>query len=99
MFSLSKSGIRVAHPLGMMASGRDTRSATPVPGDFLIHRVSHWTGVLLVDQDRDLPQLSCQTYQAALAHATREAAHSNVDVWQTRDGARFERLASYRGNA
>ena len=83
----------------MMASGRETLSAVPAPGDFLIHRVSHWTGVLLVDQDRDHPQLTCQTDQAALAHATRAAAHSNVDVWQTRDGARFERLVSYRGNA
>jgi len=24
------------------------------------------------------------------------AAHFNVDVWQTQDGAQFERLASYR---
>jgi hypothetical protein len=82
----------------MMPSVRETMSAVrPVPGDFLIHRVSNWAGVLLVDRDRDHPQLSCQTYQAALAHATREAAHSNVDVWQTQDGARFERLVSYRG--
>lgn len=68
----------------------------PVPGDFLIHQVSHWAGVLLVGPHRDDPELSCQTYQAAVAHATRAAAHSNVDVWRTLDGARFERLASYR---
>jgi len=81
----------------MMVSGHKALTAVrPVPGDFLIHRVSHWTGVLLVDQDRDHPQLSCQTYQAAVAHATRAAAHFNVDVWQTQDGAQFERLASYR---
>jgi len=69
----------------------------PVPGDFLIHKVSPWAGVLLVGFDRDDPQLSCQNYPAAVAHATRAAADSNVDVWQTKDGASFERLASYRG--
>ena len=68
----------------------------PVPGDFLVHQVSPWAGVLLVGVHRDDPELSCQTYQAAIAHATRAAARANVDVWQTRDGARFERLASYR---
>jgi len=68
----------------------------PLPGDFLIHQVSPWAGVLLVGFDRDHPQLSCQTYPVAVAHAKRVAADSNVDVWQTKDGARFERLASYR---
>ncbi len=68
----------------------------PLPGDFLIHQVSHWAGVLLVGPDRDDPQLSCQTYAAALAHATRAAAFSYVDVWQTKDGASFERLAHFR---
>jgi hypothetical protein len=68
----------------------------PSPGDFLIHQVSPWAGVLLVGCDRDDPQLACQTYPAAVAHAKRAAAHSNVDVWQTKDGSSFERLASYR---
>jgi hypothetical protein len=71
----------------------------PIAGDFLIHQVLPWAGVLLVGLDRDDPELSCQTYQAALAHAKRAAASSNVDVWQTKDGAYFERLVSYRTTA
>jgi len=71
-------------------------TARPIPGDFLIHRVSHWAGVLLVGPDRDDPELSCQTYPAALAHAKRAAATSHVDVWQTKDGTCFERLAIFR---
>ncbi len=81
----------------MRALGHEGLAAhRPRPGDFLIHQVSPWAGVLLVGSDRDHPQLSCQTYAAALAHAKRAAAHCNVDVWQTKDGMCFERLASYR---
>ena len=68
----------------------------PMPGDLLIHQVAHWAGVLLVGRDRDDPQLSCQTYPVALAHAERLAARSSVDVWLTNDGAYFERLVTYR---
>jgi len=89
--SRPRSGIQVAHVLRMSSA-----SPRPIPGDFLLHRVSHWTGVLLVGLDRDQPELSCQTYSAALAHAQRGAVRSNVDVWQTTDGTLFERLASYR---
>jgi hypothetical protein len=95
-----KPGIVVAHELAAMLRENESRgratAAQPVPGDFLIHQVSHWAGVLLVGLDRDDPQLSCQTYSAALAHAERLAARSNVDVWRTNDGACFERLATYR---
>jgi hypothetical protein len=62
----------------------------------LIHQVSCWAGVLLVGRDRDDPQLSCQTYPVALAHAERLAADSNADVWLTNDGAYFERLVVNR---
>jgi len=88
----------VAHALNGIAIAQDASMTThrPVPGDFLIHQVAPWAGVLIVGADRDHPQLSCQTYPVAVAHAKRAAAHSNVDVWQTKDGACFERLASYR---
>ena len=89
------SGIQVAHELAAMLRENESRRK-PAPGDFLIHQVSHWAGVLLVGLDRGDPQLSCQTYSAALAHAERLAARSNVDVWLTNDGACFERLATYR---
>ena len=89
--SRPRSGIQVAHVSSMFSA-----SPRPIPGDFLLHRVSHWTGVLLVGLDRDQPELSCQTYSAALAHAQRGAVRANVDVWQTTDGTLFERLASYR---
>jgi hypothetical protein len=71
-------------------------AARPLPGDFLIHRVSHWADVLLVGRDQDHHQLSSHTYQAALTHATRAAARFNVDVWQTENDVLFERVVRYR---
>jgi len=75
---------------------RAPATARPLPGDFLIYGVPHCAGLLLVGPDRDHPQLSCQTYESALAHAERAAASDNVDVWHTRNGARFERLVRHR---
>ncbi len=89
-------GIRVALQHAVVTHSPHETADRPAPGDFLIHQVAQWAGVLLVGLDRDDPELSCQTYQAAVAHATRAAASSNVDVWHTTDGACFERLASYR---
>ena len=89
-------GILVALELATMATPKAATAERPIPGDLLIHQVSHWAGVLLVGPDRDDPQLSCQTYAAALAHAERLAAHSSADVWLTSNGAFFERLATYR---
>ncbi len=68
----------------------------PRESDLRIIKQRHSATRFMVGVDPDHPQLSCETYEEALSHATRTAQRLHVDVWFTADGSTFESVARYR---
>ena len=71
-------------------------SITPRPGDLFVRPTPDGSGVFVVGRDRHHPQVTYDTPDEAIDHATRAASRFSVDVWSTIDGATFTSVARYR---
>ena len=68
----------------------------PQSGDLFVRLMKDSVSVFLIGRDRQHPQESCPTYDEALRRAMLSAEKTQVDVWYTSDGVKFEFLANYR---
>jgi hypothetical protein len=68
----------------------------PQSGDLFVRLMKDSVAIFSIGRDRQHPQESCRTYDEALRRAMLSAEKTQVDVWYTADGVKFEFLAHYR---
>ena len=68
----------------------------PRPGDIVVHRVVHSPAVYLIGRLDGMLQVSCKTYDEAIARAIGFARHESLDAWYTNDEQRYDRFGRYR---
>lgn len=68
---------------------------TPKSGDVILRRTNDASRRYTLSTSGEAPQITCATYEEAIAQADRFAQSQYVDVWKTNDQA-FTRILEYR---
>jgi hypothetical protein len=68
----------------------------PAVGDIILSRTNDASRRYTLSSSGEAPQITCSTYEEAIARAERFARSHTVDVWQTDDGHAFTRLVECR---
>jgi hypothetical protein len=69
---------------------------TPASGDVILRRTNDASRRYTLSTSGEPPQISCKTYQEAIARADRFGQSQHVDVWQTDDDRAFTRVIECR---
>lgn len=65
-------------------------------GDIILTRTNDAPWRYTLTSSGEAPQITCTTYEEAIARAERFARSHGVDVWQTDDGHAFTRIIESR---
>ena len=68
----------------------------PKAGDVILWRSDRASRRYTLSTSGETPQITCATYDEAIAQADRFARIHHVDVWQTDDGRTFTRIVDAR---
>ena len=68
----------------------------PKSGDVILRRTNGKSRRYTLSRSGEAPQITCTTFEEAIARADRFAQSQHVDVWQTDDGRAFTRLIECR---
>jgi hypothetical protein len=68
----------------------------PAAGDIILRSTHDGSRACTLGPFGEAPQITCATYEEAIAQAEKFARSHGVDVWRTDDGRAFSRLIECR---
>jgi hypothetical protein len=68
----------------------------PQAGDIILKRTNDLSSRFTLATNGEVPQLTCATFEEAIARADAFAQRHNVDVWHTDDDRVFTRIVEGR---
>ena len=71
-------------------------SDTPKAGDIIVRRIKDASRRYTLTSFGEVPQITCITYEEAIAQADRFARSHDVGAWLTDDGRTFARIVKCR---